>query len=348
MRRRTDDALRTPGRHGPALVSDYRGVICDLDGVVYRSGRDIAGAIDALNRVVRSRRSIVFATNNASREPSTIGAHLQELGLVDGPWSVATSADVAAHHLAALVPPGSPVLAVGGPGVAAALDGVGLISVRVGDPAAGSVVAVVQGLGHEVTWRELAEVGYLARAGVPWVATNLDPAVPTDRGVAPGNGALVKVVETVAGVAPRSVGKPEPGFFATAQRMLGTPLEQTLLCGDRLDTDIAGARAAGIDSLLVLSGITDLQALASAPTSLRPTFVAPDLGGLVAPARRLLPARDEAIRLADGVPHAADVTDRQRVLEWVVMTSWAVVDSGGQLSDRGEPWRALARQLALP
>lgn len=322
-------------------------MICDLDGVVYRGGQGIVGAIDVLNAVLRSRRSVVFATNNASREPSAVGAHLRKLGLADGPWSVATSAEVAAHHVAGMVPPGSPVLAVGGPGVSAALNGVGLVPVRVGDTAARSVLAVVQGLGHDVSWRDLAEVGYLAAAGVPWVATNLDPAVPTDRGLAPGNGAMVQVVETVAGVSPRSVGKPEPGFFATAQRMLGTPPEHTLLCGDRLDTDIAGARTAGIDSLLVLSGITGLQALAAAPAGLRPTFVARDLGGLLSSVSRLVPARYEAARLTDGVPHVPELADRQRALEGVVMTSWAVVDSGGRLSAHEEPWRALAGRLSL-
>jgi len=322
-------------------------VICDLDGVVYRGAADVPGAITTLNRVLRSGRSIVFATNNASRAPRAVDDHLKQLGLAAGSWSVATSAEAAARHVAGLVPPGSRVLAVGGPGVAEALVDAGLVPVRVGAPCDPPVVAVVQGLGYDVTWRDLAEIGHLAREGVPWIATNLDLAVPTERGVAPGNGALVQVVEIVAGVPPRSTGKPDPAFFGTAQQKLGTSSRRTLVCGDRLDTDVAGARAAGLDSLLVLSGITDLQALAFAPADQRPTYVAADLRGLLRPAARLAVVWTGMVRTADGVPEAAGETDRQRLLEWVVTAAWSVADAGGHLAQNPDPWRALARRLGV-
>jgi glycerol-1-phosphatase len=344
---RRRDPLLPAGGPGTALVARYHGVICDLDGVVLRGATAVPAAIDALNRVHGSRRPVVFATNNASREPSAVAAHLRRLGLVEGPWSVVSSAEAAARHVAGLVPAGSQVLAVGGPGVAAALAGAGLVVVRAGESGAASVAAIVQGFGPDVTWRDLAEAAHLVREGVPWVATNLDAALPTERGLAPGNGALVGVVASVAGVTPVSTGKPAPAFFATARRRLGTSAERTLVCGDRLDTDVAGARAAGLDSLLVLSGVTALQALAFAPADQRPTYVAAHLGGLLHPAARLVPALPAAVRLADGVPDAAATTDRQRLLEWVVTTAWSAADCGAHLSTDPEPWQALGRQLAL-
>jgi ribonucleotide monophosphatase NagD (HAD superfamily) len=167
------------------------------------------------------------------------------------------------------------VLAVGGPGVATALAEVGLVPVsRYDDDVAG----VLQGYGSEVGWRELAEASYAVTAGVPWVATNPDLTVPTPRGTAPGNGQLVAVVSRTTGVQPEVTGKPGPGLFQAAVRRAGGG--RALVVGDRLDTDIAGAVAAGLPSLLVLTGVTDAGRLLAATAAERPTYVSTDLSGL--------------------------------------------------------------------
>ena len=162
------------------LIARYLGVICDLDGVVYRGATAVPGAVETVNRLTADDVPVVFATNNASRSPTAVGHQLRELGVGPLGWSVVTSSQAAAAHLAAQLPERTRVFAVGGPGVAEALSEVGLVPVRWSelDGTSGSqdkVAAVVQGLGVDVTWRELAEVGYLVQDEVAWVATNLDP-----------------------------------------------------------------------------------------------------------------------------------------------------------------------------
>ncbi|MDP3969829.1 MAG: HAD-IIA family hydrolase [Nocardioides sp.] len=283
-----------------SLIDEYDGVICDLDGVVYRGPMAVPGAVETLNHVVTNGIGVVFATNNASRPPEEIVEHLRELGLddylanrVEGRgWSVVTSSQSAAAHLAQRLEPGAPVLAVGGPGVAQALTEVGLVPVRVAELADTPVEAIVQGLGVDVTWRELAEVGYLVQRGVTWVATNLDLFLPTAHGPAPGNGALVAAVRTTTTRTPRVTGKPGAALFELGRTKLGTDHARTLVCGDRLDTDIAGANAAGLNSLLLLSGASTLQDLALAREEEQPTYVASDLTGMLAPAVRPPRTRD--------------------------------------------------------
>ncbi len=261
------------------LRQRYRGFVCDLDGVVYRGPEPVPHAVEALTG---SSSAVVYATNNASRPPEQVADHLVRLGLDVSPARVVTSSQAGARRIAARVTPGAVVLAVGGPGVAVALTEVGLRPVtpqqlrdaraRAGAP---EVAAVLQGYGSDVTADDLAWASYLVADGAWWVATNTDATLPTDRGVAPGNGMLVAAVQRASGVTPEAAGKPEGDLYDLACDRLGTRV--VLGVGDRLDTDILGAMAAGLDSLWVLSGVDDLAALARAQGRPRPTFVAADL-----------------------------------------------------------------------
>lgn len=262
------------------LAARYRALVCDLDGVVYRGPEAVPGAIGTLDALFSAGLGIVFATNNASRPPEDVAQHVEELGLAPGGWSVVTSAEAAAAHVAGLVGPGARVLAVGGPGVSLALQSEGLVPVRVSE-LDGPVEAVVQGLGTDVSWRELDEVAHQTRLGVPWIATNLDLSLPGARGPAPGNGSLVAAVRSATDAEPHVTGKPGPDLYDLARQRLGADARTTLGIGDRLDTDIAGARAAGIDSLLVLTGVATLHDLAQAGPGHWPTYVAADLRGLL-------------------------------------------------------------------
>lgn len=297
-----------------SLVSRYAAVVCDLDGVVYRGPAAVPHAVLALST---AGVPVIYATNNASRSPSDVAAHLEQLGLPCGPDTVATSSQAGAWLIADRVPPASPVLAIGGPGVAIALEEAGL-TVVLPDAAAGrSVVAVLQGYGPKVTATHLAEAAYAVQAGATWVATNTDATLPTDRGVAPGNGSLVAAVQRAVGRSPDIVaGKPSPPLYLMCADRLGISANRLLAVGDRLDTDIEGAVAAGMDSLLVLTGVDGLQACLEAPAHRRPTWVAPDLRALaVDPARggdaaagedpALLAASLEALAAAIATVHDA-------------------------------------------
>ncbi|WP_235690146.1 HAD-IIA family hydrolase [Mycolicibacterium gadium] len=316
-----------------SLVAQYVAVICDLDGVVYRGATPVPGAVETLNRLSAQDIPVVFATNNASRSPDAVVAHLHELGVGPDGWTVVTSSQAAAAYLAARLPEQTVVLAVGGPGVVQALTDVGLVPVRASELAGATVAAVVQGLGVDVTWTELAEVGYHAEAGATWVVTNLDIMLPTSRGRAPGNGALVAAVQAATTVIPHVVGKPGPNLFDLARSTMGTEKADTLVCGDRLDTDIEGANAAGLDSLLVLTGASDLKDLAFAAPSARPTYVTTALSGLLEPGVRLRATPE------DGVSG--------RSLRSVVTATWAALDAGQTVPEDTGMWRRLERQLGL-
>jgi HAD superfamily hydrolase (TIGR01450 family) len=331
-----------------SLLANYRGVICDLDGVVYRGSKAVPGAIAALNSVVADV-PVAFATNNASRPPTEVSHHLRRLGLEDAAWSVVTSAQAAAAYLAGRLSSGTPVLAVGGPGVAAALTEVGLTPIGVTDLSGTTTVeAVVQGAGQDVSWRELAEVGYLAQAGATWVATNLDATIPTSRGQAPGNGALVSTVRTTTVAVPHVTGKPDAALFDFARSRLGTEQDATIVVGDRLETDIAGARSAGLDSMFVLGGSSTLRDLAFADEDTRPTYFAFGLCGLLEPG---LCRQEQTDGIADVTPSGELAVPRavepHRLLQAVITVAWDALDHGRAVLDDEAMWTDLERRMGV-
>jgi HAD superfamily hydrolase (TIGR01450 family) len=341
--------ITTTSVRAESLIARYRGLICDLDGVVYRGANAIPGAVETLNRVTADGVPVVFATNNASRPPEDVGDHLRRLGVAERSWSVVNSSQAAAAYLAERLAPGARVYAVGGPGVAQALAEAGLEPVRVADLGDSPVEAVVQGLGFDITWRELAAVGYLVEAGAIWVATNVDLTLPTPSGRAPGNGALVALVQTTTSASPHVVGKPKPALFDVARARLGTDRPDTLVCGDLLGTDIEGANSAGLDSLFVLSGSSRLRDLAFAERPARPTYVAADLSGLLAPElpvpvtsadRRVEITPDAALRVTGG-------GETGTLLQSVVSMAWDARDAGRAVSDDAGMWERIERQLGL-
>lgn len=257
------------------LTQIYDVALLDLDGVVYVGTGAVAHAPESLRAARQAGMRLAFVTNNASRPVEVVAAQLTDLGVEASPSEVVTSAQAAARLLAELLPRGAKVLVVGGAGLEAALHERGLVRV---DTAEADPAAVVQGFAPEVGWRLLAEGAYAVSAGLPWVATNLDATVPTERGRAPGNGALVDVIRVATGREPVVAGKPEPPMHREA--ILRTGAKRPLVVGDRLDTDVEGANASGADSLLVLTGVTDPVQLVLAPPRLRPTYVGLDLRAL--------------------------------------------------------------------
>ena len=258
------------------LVDRYDGVLLDLDGVVQLDEQAIPEAPQALDRLARRGVPVAFVTNNAARTPEEVADRLRRIGIEAATTQVVTSAVVAAELLAAEVPPGAPVLAVGGEGLRAAVESVGLRRV---DSADEEPVAVIQGWGPGVAWVHLAEACVALRAGARWVVTNDDRTLPSPRGPLPGSGALVASLVTATGRRPDVVvGKPGPALFAAARDRVGG--SRPLMVGDRIDTDISGASAAGIATLLVLTGISRPRDLLAAAPEDRPTHVGLDLRAL--------------------------------------------------------------------
>ncbi|MFN8098071.1 MAG: HAD-IIA family hydrolase [Dermatophilaceae bacterium] len=266
------------------LLERYRALVCDLDGVVYRGHDAVPYAVGALSD---AGLPVVYATNNASRTPEEVATHLRSLGLRVAADHVVNSSMAGAAEVARRFPAGSAVLAVGGAGVAVALRAAGLDAVTT---AAAPVVAVLQGYGPQVCAADLAEAAYAIQAGALWVATNDDLTLPTDRGIAPGNGSLVQAVGLATGIRPLVMGKPQPPLYLMASALLGLAEREVLGIGDRLETDVEGATAAGMDCVLVLTGVHDLRDAALAAPRRRPRYVLRDLRGLSVPYAEPRPA----------------------------------------------------------
>jgi len=342
------------------LAEIYDPFLFDLDGVVYVGPAPVDGVVERLSELRAAGRAVAFVTNNASRTPEAIAGHLDRLGVPADPADVVTSAQAAARLVAEQVSPGAKVLVVGGEGLNVALSEHGLVPVTTAalDPA-----AVVQGFHPDVGWRLLAEGAYALARGVPWVASNVDRTLPTAEGLAPGNGTLVEVLRIATGREPVVAGKPQRPLLDEAMvRLTGrsgsddigrTPAvprsapsadePRPLVIGDRLDTDIEGANNAGMDSLLVLTGVTTLEDLLAAPPERRPTYVSSDLGGLFEPHPRPV-AEDGGVRcggwtaeVVDGTAHLTGNGNRDDGIRALADACWR---AGGPV-DAGVAVRAL-------
>lgn len=342
-----------------SLAEGFDGIVSDLDGVVYLGPQPVPHAVEAMNLARRRGIRVVFATNNASRTPHQVANQLRSLGLEVADDNVVTSSQAGAARLVEELGPSAPILVVGGPGVLEAVTAAGLSPYRARDTprAAESVRGVLQGLGQEVSWLDLAEAAVAIRSGALWVATNLDATVPTDRGECPGNGAMVGAVRHAVGVDPVVTGKPEAPLYLLCATILGCRPDRTLAVGDRLDTDVVGAAKAGMSSLHVGTGVNTIVDVARAEGDRRPTFVAGDLRSLHVP---YLPARvvvdgSGAVRATCATAYAeidatgsilAEGGDRaDHSLRAVVAAAWAARDTGLQ-GPSVDDWERIARWYA--
>ncbi len=254
------------------LAQQYDCLLIDLDGTVFRGSSATDGAVQALDQV-ESRT--LFVTNNASRSAAQVAKHLNDLGFTAGSHDVVTSAQTAARMLADQLPPDSRVLIVGTDSLADEVSAVGLSPVRRWDD---EPAAVVQGHSPNTGWAELAEAALAIRAGALWVAANIDRTLPSERGLLPGNGAMVAALRAATDAEPQVAGKPAPTLLndAVARGDFRSPL----VVGDRLDTDIAGANAADLPSLMVLTGVNSPTDAIFAVPAQRPTYIGADLRSL--------------------------------------------------------------------
>jgi glycerol 3-phosphatase-2 len=272
------------------LAQQHDCLLLDLDGTVFRGHEPTNGAVETL-AVVRSRT--LYVTNNASRGPAEVAQHLCAMGFTAKPDDIVTSAQSAARLLQEQLQPGATVLIVGTDSLAAEVRKVGLKPVRQWSDAP---VAVVQGHSPQTSWPDLAEAALAIRSGVLWVAANVDKTLPSERGLLPGNGAMVAALRAATDSEPQVAGKPEPTLLTDA--LARGDFHSPLVVGDRLDTDIAGANAAGLPSLLVLCGVSTAAETVAAAVGQRPNYIAEDL--------RSLYARADSLRVA---PHPAWYVD---------------------------------------
>jgi HAD superfamily hydrolase (TIGR01450 family) len=321
-------------------VDRYDVAMLDLDGVVYIGKEAIPGAAQHL-QVARDRGlRLAFVTNNASRPPRAVSDLLTSLDVPATPEDVVTSAQAAARVLLDRYGEGARIALLGGEGFAEVLDDAGFDRVGVGEDA----VAIVSGYGQEVPWGDIMRAAVRIRDGLPWVASNTDGTIPTPYGTAPGHGVLVDTIRRFADVEPTVAGKPSPPLLEETIHRTGA--RSPLMVGDRLDTDIAGGAAVGVDTLLVMTGVTGLADLLAAPPDQRPTLVAADLGGLTEPASRAHSDGDAAV--LDGWRASVDDDGRVTVTGHGEPTGWWRVVAAAAWSAADQGQRVVPDGLAPP
>ncbi len=275
-------------------------LLVDLDGVVYRGMDPVPGIVAVLADRAARGDAIVYVTNNSMHYRADYVVRLRSMGAPVSEDRVVSSSRAAAIHIAEREPAIRRVLALGAAGLEHELRDVGLDVVTAGHAAtrmsqegvdgitaAGGPDAVVVGLDPQLTYLRLAAAADCIRAGARFIATNRDPVYPTERGLRPGAGSVVAALVATTGLEPLSIGKPEPHLFSIALAACAGRPDDAVVIGDGLETDIAGARAIGARSILMLTGITTAEEARSLPLDSRPTAVAADA--------------DELARLLDGL-----------------------------------------------
>ncbi len=263
-----------------------RALILDMDGVVWRGSQPLGDLPALFARLDALGISSVFVTNNATRSVEQYVKRLQGLGVAVSPDRILNSAQAAAHALAERLPARAWVYAIGEGGLRETLERAGF---RIASewrkqwlqnpPPNNTPQAVVVALDRECTYRHIREATLLIRRGALFIATNPDRTFPTPEGLVPGAGAIIAAVEAATDQRALVVGKPQPLLFQMALERLGTRPEETLVVGDRLETDIAGGQAAGCRTALVLSGVTSAEQAARWEPA--PDLIAPDLTAVV-------------------------------------------------------------------
>jgi 4-nitrophenyl phosphatase len=236
------------------IPNNIKALIIDMDGVIWKADAPIGDLASTFNRIRGRGIKFVFATNNGTRTTEQYVTRLQNFGVDVEPWQVITSAQAAAHGLAQKFPRGTKVFMIGEDGVRMALEEKGFEILSVEN--APEAQAVVIGIDRQITFQKMVEATLLVRRGIPFYATNPDKTFPTPRGEIPGAGAWYSVIVTASNVEPTIAGKPFTFLMELALEQLGTAKNETLVVGDRLETDIAAGQSVGCPTALVLSGVS--------------------------------------------------------------------------------------------
>lgn len=297
-------------------IEQHDALLLDLDGTVWEGGRAIEGAVDFINSCGLPS---IYVTNNASRAPENVAEKLAAIGLKANASDVLTSAQAAVTLAGEHIEPGAKVLVIGADSFRDLVRNAGYTVVSSADD---QPAAVLQGFDPEVGWAQLTEGALALRQGAVYIASNLDSSLPTERGLAVGNGSLVAAVQSATGIEPVSAGKPEPAMFVQAAHLIGS--QRPLVVGDRLNTDIAGGNAAAMNTFHVLTGVSHEMELIEADTEHRPNFIGESLAEMARGANEVRPGAQggftarvdgKDVLVDNGNPNATSVQALRTVLE---------------------------------
>jgi 4-nitrophenyl phosphatase len=251
-------------------MKNYKGYLIDLDGTMYRGDELIESAGEFVKELHKKNTPYLFITNNSSRTQEAISQKLNGMGVPSSPEQVVTSSVAAAMYLKGLKQ-GASCYVIGEEGLYETLQDEGFVITE-----EAHCDFVVMGIARNITYEKYAKACLAIRNGADFLITNSDKAIPTERGLLPGNGALSSVITVSTGINPIVVGKPEPVIMEAALSKLALNKEDIVMIGDNYDTDIWAGIQAGIDTIMVFTGITQKEEMAK--LKVKPTYHVTDLG----------------------------------------------------------------------
>jgi len=226
-------------------------MILDMDGVLWRADQPIGNLNTIFNEIEGRGIKVVLATNNATL---TVDQYLDKLRRFDvtlAAWQIVNSAIAVVKHLLHQYPNGGPVYVIGETGILNALSEHGFY------PGDKNVLAVIVSMDRNLTYEKLRIASMFIQSGVQFIGTNPDRTYPTPYGLVPGTGSILAALEAATNVKPVIVGKPSTEMYSIALDRMGVTSSETMVVGDRLETDIAGAQELGCQTALVLSGVSN-------------------------------------------------------------------------------------------
>jgi len=264
----------------PQSLSTVRAVLLDMDGVLYVGDSPLPGVQDFLDYLDATGRAWLCVTNNAAKTPEMFSEKLATMGVHAPPDHIFSSAQATAMWLAEQIETGQAdpgkIIMLGMEGLSVALLEAGL---ELTDDPFAAAYAVV-GAHFKVTYDDFANLTLAIRNGARFIGTNPDKSYPTERGQLPGTGSLLALLAAASDVEPEVIGKPNAAMFEEAMHLLHVQPHETLMVGDRYETDIAGAIKLGMSTAGVLTGITTAAGFAQADPP--PSMVVENLPALLA------------------------------------------------------------------
>jgi 4-nitrophenyl phosphatase len=258
-------------------MNNIKNLILDMDGVLWCGETPMPGLVDFFNTLHECGIKFVLATNNASKTPQQYVAKLAHFGVTVAQEQIFTSAEATGDYVQRTYEAGVNAFVVGDVGLQTAVQARGFRLLTVEEVMGGeTAVFVVAGFNPNTTYAQLAAGSLLIRKGADFIGTNPDLTFPSEYGQLPGAGSILAFIQAATGVEPTVIGKPGPLIFQMAVHKLGGTPQNTAMVGDRLETDIAGGKAAGIQTILVLSGISQRADLANA-NGLQPNLIFEDI-----------------------------------------------------------------------
>ena len=250
-----------------------QGFICDMDGVIYHGNKLLPGVREFVDWLYAEKKNFLFLTNSSERSPKELQQKLRRMGLeVDE--SFYTSALATARFISSQAP-GCSAYVIGGAGLIMALHDAGITMNDV-DPD-----YVIIGEGNNYNYENIVKAVQLVLKGARLIGTNSDLTGPSEEGLIPACRAMIAPIEMATGQTAYFVGKPNPLMMRTGLRILGVHSEDAAMIGDRMDTDMVAGIETGLDTVLVLSGVTGRHDISKFPY--RPRLVLNGVGDIPGP-----------------------------------------------------------------